>query len=191
MIRLVLFSFLFLSDCKNPKLGGNLIYVPEPNLTDEVAILKVSKQVFGDLLRETKLEKEQKGYKLFIEFGGSTALTFYGKQAYVKDIKLMICRKANQMFYNLKDRNLETLTISFVKPYYVKDNELNKEIIQEFEVFRVRFEKTDLEKISNWKEKAEKLLKNEARPKETVEFLDSIRKNWNVELDEFYRVEIK
>lgn len=188
----LLLLFLSLNACKKGKRYQPEQLASNPNIPSEVAFIEVAKQIFGNEFKEGKIEKEKEGYHVSIEFGGKTALTFLTEGKYEKELKLVTALYAVKYFRYMEQRNLESLTLSLVKPYYIHHEEINQEVIQDFEVFRVRLEKNDMEKVQGWKEIPLEFSKEKAEVKEEVlKVLENINLLWKIELDEFKRVELK
>jgi hypothetical protein len=185
---LLLFS---LSDCKKSKQVNLEKLVENSEIPTEIVLVEAAKQIFGNEYKEAKLE-EDSGYHVTIEFGGKTALTFLNEGKYEKELKLITALYAWKYFRYLEKRNLRVLVLSLVKPYYIHHEEINQEVIQDFEVFRIKISLSDLEKVPLWREESLDFKKADAETKERVSrILESITEVWTVELDEFKRVELK
>lgn len=188
---LILSSLIYLG-CKK-KIYPSLEEIAlNSNLSNEVAILQIVKKVLGSQFKEFHIEKEDKGFKVLVEFGGKTALTFASKGGYEKELKLFTAYYAWKIFRYASHRNLNVLTLSLVKPYYVYHPELEKEIIQEVEVFRVKIQKEDIQSVPFYQEMNLEIdSKNFHAQEGLLNSLEFITKIWKVELDEFKRVELK
>lgn len=185
---LLLFSLV---DCKKSKKVNLEKLVENSEIPTEIVLVEAAKQIFGNEYKEAKLE-EDSGYNVTIEFGGKTALTFLNEGKYEKELKLITALYAWKYFRYLEKRNLRVLVLSLVKPYYIHHEEINQEVIQDFEVFRIKISLSDLEKVPLWREESLDFKKADAETKERVSrILESITEVWTVELDEFKRVELK
>jgi hypothetical protein len=166
--------------------------VLKSSVPPEIAFVEVAKHVFGSEFKEARVEQQKDTFHVFIEFGGKNALTFLSQGRYEKELKLITALYALRYFRYVESLNLNSLTLSLVKPYYIHHQEINKEIIEDFEVFRARLEKQDLDKVSGWKDIPLEFSKESTEVKEkALKVLENITLVWKVELDEFKRVELK
>lgn len=164
----------------------------DKNISDEEALVNISKLVYRDYFKKSYIEKkENSNYEMTIEYGGDRALTFLSKKNYSKDVFLTASRFILEMYKYSHNRNLSVIRLSLIKPFYLKDPNLKKEMIEEFEVLRIKMDYSELKKIID-PEKISKEDLNSSRPSdELMNTLKLIIKNWTVELNELNRVEIK
>lgn len=162
------------------------------NLPNEVAFIEIAKKIFGKQFKEVQVKQEKDGFHVLIEYGGKTALTFASKGRYEQELKLFTAYFAWKYFRITESRNLKSLTLSLIKPYYVFHENIQQEVIEEVEVLRVKILREDIQKLPNYSKFDLNLDINKIEPKEEfLSTLEGITKIWKVELDEFKRVELK
>ncbi|MCB1156089.1 MAG: hypothetical protein H7A25_03890 [Leptospiraceae bacterium] len=161
-------------------------------LSPEEEKRKRLEEVFSGNLKKYNFKKLADGsFSLSIEYGGSMALTFFEQDRYAEYMKKIHAFYVYKTFLSLD--KLNSLQLSLVKPYYVNYPDLNKEMIEEFEIFRISVDRTILNPVLE-KKVPEDYEKGSAKKKFSPEMLiiiNSIISKWKVELDEFHRVEIK
>ncbi|MCB1176343.1 MAG: hypothetical protein KDK36_02080 [Leptospiraceae bacterium] len=180
-----LLLLLVLQGCKKESPKKLQDIVNNPKIPDEVIFIEVAKKIFKNQFKELKFESKDNKKVVYIDYGGNSALTFRQSTDYVKEHMKITAKYALKYFQILKNRKLETLVLSIVKPLYVKEEEINKEVIEEFEIFRVRIEFEELEKIPEWEK-----IDTEDPNFEDV-YMEKIIQKWKVELNEFKRIELK
>ncbi len=159
---------------------------------DEIFLVDLSKKVLKDQFKEAKVEKTPEGIHLYLEFGGSSALSFRSQENFEREMHLTTAFFALKMNRLSSKRNIRQFTISIVKPFYVREESIKKEVIEEFEIFRVSIDPLQVKQIEKFKEVNIESLSIEGSGGEIqLDVLNSIIKNWKVELNEIYRVEIK
>ncbi len=145
---------------------------------------------FHHSYRESSWDPQSK--TLFIEYGGSSALTFSDSTQYVPLTKLDLARKASRVYSYGKRMGLEILRVSLVKPFYVKDSLSPETEIQEFEVYRIRITPEIWDKLP-----ARETLnlfevdRNDYPVGSYFRNLEWLIQNWEEELNEFSRIEVK
>ena len=192
-IILVLFFSLSFTSCKkrDKQIEMNTI-IENKNISDEEALYGISKVLFLDLLKSFKSEVNQAGKQdVVIEYGGNRANTFHSQENYSEKIQFDVVRYILLYFQSGSKRNLDNLRISLVKPYYVKEPDVKKEIMEEFEVFRVSISLNDLNTIQDWENP--KLLSDNknANNAKVIELFNQVRLKWKIELNELRRIELK
>jgi hypothetical protein len=161
-------------------------------LPDEVFLIDLSKKVLKDLYKESKVEKTPEGIILSLEFGGTSALSFRSQESFEREMHLLTA------FYGLKiiklssKRKVSKIILSIVKPFYVREESIKKEVIEEFEIFRVSLIPIQVKQLDNFEAAPIESISIEGKEGELqLNILNSIIKNWKVELNEIHRVEIK
>jgi hypothetical protein len=82
--------------------------------------------------------------------------------------------------------------LSIVKPFYVREEAIKKEVIEEFEIFRISLDPLKVKQLENFETANIDSISIEGKEGEIqLNLLNSIIKNWKVELNEIHRVEIK
>jgi hypothetical protein len=194
----VKFLFLFclsialhFSSCKDKP--NKIQVLSGSNLTDKEAIEQIVTEIYKDKLKSFKLEEiEPEKWKLTIDFGGTTALTFIPKDKYNEFMENLVALYLLKTFKNCSSRNLQEVRIALVKPFYVSDPSLPSESIEEFEIFRTRLSITELNKVTGWNHIDEFSESKKGEPSlQVIEILQEIRKVWIIELNELKRIEIK
>lgn len=148
------------------------------------------KLTFDHSYRESRWNPDNQ--ELFVEYGGSSALTFTDSQNYVPRSLLDLARKSYRTYYYGRSRGIKSLRVSLVKPFYVKNSEDPNTEIQEFEVYRAYINE------ETWKNLSQN---QDVNPFETNEYdlpegkfhnvLDELIKTWKVELNEFPKIEVE
>lgn len=190
-ITLILMFYMAFHACE--KKNKEPVFL-EDNLKtpDEIFLVDLSKKVLKDQFKEAKVEKTPQGIHLYLEFGGTSALSFRSQDTFEREMHLTTAFFALKMIRLSSKRNLRQFTISIVKPFYVREESIKKEVIEEFEIFRVSIDPLQVKQIEKFKEVSIGSLSIEGIEGEVqLEVLNSIIKNWKVELNEIYRVEIK
>ena len=161
-------------------------------LPDEIFLVDLSKKVLKDLYKESKVEKTPEGILLSLEFGGTSALSFRSQESFEREMHLLTA------FYGLKiiklssKRKISKITLSIVKPFYVREEAIKKEVIEEFEIFRISLDPLKVKQLENFETANIDSISIEGKEGEIqLNILNSIIKNWKVELNEIHRVEIK
>lgn len=161
-------------------------------LPDEIFLVDLSKKVLKDLYKESKVEKTPEGILLSLEFGGTSALSFRSQESFEREMQLLTA------FYGLKiiklssKRKISKIILSIVKPFYVREETIKKEVIEEFEIFRISLDPRKVKQLDNFEIANIDSISIEGKEGEIqLNILNSIIKNWKVELNEIHRVEIK
>lgn len=185
--------FVFFSFCKKEdKYMDVEKFTQNQSISDEEALYGIAKILFADSLKSFKSERNAEGKQdITIEYGGNRAYTFHSEENYSEKIQFDIVRYILIYSKPAQKRNLSSLRISLVKPYYVKEPDVKKEITEEFEVFRASISLSDLIKVPDWDNS--KLLqdkRNVNNPK-IVELFNQVRLKWKIEMNELNRIELK
>jgi hypothetical protein len=188
LIVLLILAFLVQCSNKNKEL---MKIIEDDKIPNEVAILEVTKKILGKEFKEVQVEKIEDGYKVFVEFGGTSALTFQKDENYEKEHKLRVAKYLIEILKYIEQRKVSILIVSLVKPFYIKDSETEKEIIQEFELFRSRVLLSELNKIEGWRDwNLDNWVIAGKQNDELLDNLNKVIKIWTVELNEFKRVNL-
>jgi hypothetical protein len=130
--------------------------------------------------------------RISLEFGGTSALSFRSQESFEREMHLLTA------FYGLKiiklssKRKVSKIILSIVKPFYVREESIKKEVIEEFEIFRVSLIPIQVKQLDNFEAAPIESISIEGKEGELqLNILNSIIKNWKVELNEIHRVEIK
>lgn len=185
--------FIFFSLCKKEDKNMDMEkFTQNQSISDEEALYGIAKILFADSLKSFKSERNAEGKQdVTIEYGGNRAYTFHSDENYSEKIQFDVVRYILLFSKQAQKRNLNSLRISLVKPYYVKEPEAKKEITEEFEVFRANISLSELAKVSDWDNS--KLLqdtRNASNPK-IVELFNQVRLKWKIEMNELNRIELK
>ena len=186
--------FLFIVSCSkgSPNQKEILALQENSNISDEEALYGIGRIIFRDTLKSFKAEKNSSEKQdVTIEYGGNRAYTFYTEGNYSERIQFDTVRLILLYANAAKKRNLDNMRISVVKPYYVKEPDVKKEVTEEFEVFRASISVSELEKITGWNN--QKLLsdnRNINNPN-VIETFNQVRLRWKIELNELSRIELK
>lgn len=186
----IILVYIAFSTCKKKTAFQEV--ADHPETPDEVQILQVAKSILGDEFREAKIEKLPDGNQVFLEYGGKSGLSFRNPGTYEMETKLITAYHSWKFIRNTESRKIRTLIVSFVKPFYVKDETVRKELLEDFEVFRVKILPEEIRKLENYKMENPSLpsnLNDETEP--NLLFLRKMIELWTVELNEFKRVELK
>lgn len=189
---LLFLLIIFLFTCKK-KDNQNEIqkFLNNPNISDEEALYGISKIIFGDSLKSFKSEKNPSGNQdVTIEYGGNRAYTFYSEGNYSERIQFETVRYILLLFQSGHKRKLDSLRLSLVKPYFVKEPEVKKEILEEFEVFRVNISLNDIKQIEGWDD-PKMISDKKGLTSKVTELFNQVRLNWKIELNELSRIELK
>jgi hypothetical protein len=187
----MLIVYIAFSTCKK-KEELPLIIIDDPKIPDEVYLIELSKKILLQNYKEAKVEKTKDGNFLVLEYGGSSALSFRDQDTYQKEMKLITANYLLKFIRYTKSRNLKLITISIVKPYYVNEESIKREVIEEFEVYRVSLE---IENTKNIKDidiiDLENVNTKSPEWESKLKVLEEIIKSWRVELNDLRRIEVK
>ncbi|PJE03740.1 MAG: hypothetical protein CK427_04505 [Leptospira sp.] len=187
----IIFILVFFNLCKQEPQAELEKWVLTNQKADAIAMDKLAQLTFEHSYKST--EWKENG-QLFIEYGGSSALTFSDKKKYVPMILLDLARRTYRTFFYGEKRGLKELRVSLVKPLYVQNAEGLQNEIQEFEIYRIKIDEDVLQKVRTiWnKEFPDSFVSDEnGMPQgEQLEFLEIWQKNWKVELNQFSRIEV-
>jgi hypothetical protein len=188
-MRTILLILLFLF-CK-PKSENELHSLSINNkLANEEAILLISKKIFGDKWKNLEIEKTEQGFnQVYINYGNNIAYTFYTESNYKEKIQLEVARNLLIFSYYTRNKSIDSIRISLTKPYHVKRE--NKESVEDFEIFRAKVFKKDIEKLLE-ENSIRYILNDDKRYTSNVkEILNQLRLAWKIELNELDRIEVK
>ena len=190
-LTVMLIVYIAFSTCKK-KEELPLIIIDDPKIPDEVYLIELSKKILLQNYKEAKVEKTKDGNFLVLEYGGSSALSFRDQDTYQKEMKLITANYLLKFIRYTKSRNLKLITISIVKPYYVNEESIKREVIEEFEVYRVSLE---IENTKNIKDidiiDLENVNTKSPEWESKLKVLEEIIKSWRVELNDLRRIEVK
>jgi hypothetical protein len=145
---------------------------------------------FHPSYRETEWDSETR--TLYIEYGGTSALTFSNSSEYIPLTLLDLARKLYRTYYYGKSRNLDKVRVSLVKPFYIKNENNPDSEIQEFEVFRASIDATTWNQLpSKGKAHPFEVDNNDQPIGNFRKELDHLIQIWKVELNEFARIEVQ
>lgn len=190
LILIVLFSMI---DCKpSPKDQVQKI-LSDKQIPAEEKIRQTSFLLLGDRLKEIEIAPGDApgsgAVKVTLAVGGNSALTFLGQKEYKERMKLEIALLSFRLLQTLKNLPIESIRVSIIKPYYVKNSPT--ESIEEFEVFRARMEKTSMNSIQGFETVDSFAADSYDSPDPAVlDVMVQIVQSWKVELDELNRVEV-
>ncbi|PJZ53735.1 hypothetical protein [Leptospira adleri] len=190
LILSVLFSMIA---CKpSPKDQVQKI-LSDKQIPVEEKIRQTSFLLLGDRLKEIEIApgdiSGSGAVKVTLAVGGNSALTFLGQKEYKERMKLEIALLSFRLLQTLKNLPIESIRVSIIKPYYVKNSPT--ESIEEFEVFRARMEKTSMNSIQGFETVDSFAADSYDSPDPAVlDVMVQIVRSWKVELDELNRVEV-
>ncbi|EQA73855.1 hypothetical protein [Leptospira noguchii] len=162
----------------------------------EEKIRQTSFLLLGDRLKEIEISPNFSSdgsttgsLVINLSVGGNTALTFLGEKEYKERMKLEAALLSFRILQTLRGLPVESLRVSIVKPYYVKNSETDS--IEEFEVFRAKMEKNSLIRIQGFETVDSFAADSYDSPEpEVLDVMVQIVRTWKVELDELNRVEL-
>ncbi|EMN48269.1 hypothetical protein LEP1GSC088_3853 [Leptospira interrogans str. L1207] len=162
----------------------------------EEKIRQTSFLLLGDRLKEIEISPNfapdgsaTGSLVITLSVGGNTAFTFLGQKEYKERMKLEAALLSFRVLQTLKGLPIESLRVSIVKPYYVKNSETDS--IEEFEVFRAKMEKNSLTRIQGFETVDSFAADSYDSPEpEVLDVMVQIVQTWKVELDELNRVEL-
>ena len=175
-----------------------IVFCSENALENEISQIKKDKYLSSDQKIESLiklvLSKKVKSIllkknKIILEYGNSTPLFFQNSKSYQDRVKTEIAHILLKVFFITEFSNFEEITISLIKPFYIK----NTETVADFEVFRVNFHKKYLDKIFKWNEISPLTDFSKNREKELIfrKKLNQVELYWTVELDLLNRIELE
>lgn len=186
--------FFFILSCskKDSRLETIQSIQANTKITDEESLYQIAKVVFLDTLKNFKSEKNTNGKQdVTIEYGSNRAYTFFSQGDYSEKIQFDVVRHILLYAQASEKRNLGNLRISLIKPFFVKEPEAQKEITEEFEVFRVTIHINDIKQIAGWNNNK---IWNDAKNIDSAtitELFNQVRLKWKIELNELSRIELK
>ncbi|WP_408611634.1 hypothetical protein [Leptospira ainlahdjerensis] len=159
----------------------------------EEKIRQASFLLLGDRLKEIEISPSDisgsGSVSVTLAVGGNSALTFLGQKEYKERMKLEIALLSFRLLQTLKNLPIESIRVSIIKPYYVKNSPT--ESIEEFEVFRAKMEKNSLSAIQGFDTVDSFAADSYDSPDPAVlDVIVQIVQSWKVELDELNRVEV-
>ncbi|WP_367898031.1 hypothetical protein AB3N61_15555 [Leptospira sp. WS58.C1] len=193
LLLALLALFQFSSCSKSPQEKVRTI-LSDAQLNEEEKIKMAAFALFGERLKEIDLIKTQddKGtkYEVYLGFGGTSALTFLGSEKYSDHMKLELALGTYKFLQSLQGFRFGKYRMSLIKPFFIKNGEARG--AEEFEIYRFRAEGEDLKNIEGFQETDAFSSDNYDVPSEqVVSVLKNMIDHWQVELDQFARVEIK
>lgn len=160
------------------------------DLSIEMQMIELANLGFGSTFRNAEWNENKN--ELYIEYGGSTALTFSDSKNYVSNILLDLSKKTFRTYSYGRTKGLKSLRISLVKPFYVKNSPDPESEIQEFEIFRIQLTEEDWDAaVGSSQVDAFQVNRDDYPEGEFLEALEKLRSQWKVELNEFSRIEVK
>ncbi|TGM15651.1 hypothetical protein EHQ81_04460 [Leptospira selangorensis] len=193
-ILMIFLAFFQLISCsKSPQEKVKTI-LSDAQLNEEEKIKMAAFALFGERLKEIDLVKvqDEKGakFEVYLGFGGTSALTFLGSEKYSDHMKLELALGAYKFLQSLQGFRFGKYRMSLIKPFFIKNGEARG--AEEFEIYRFRAEGEDLKNVAGFKETDAFSSDNYDVPSEkVVTVLKNMIDHWQVELDQFARVEIK
>ncbi|MCC5816016.1 MAG: hypothetical protein JJT78_14790 [Leptospira sp.] len=157
----------------------------------QASTTELAKIAFHHSYKESKWDNIDQS--LYVEYGGSSALTFSDSKNYKPMTLLDLATKSYRLFYYGNPKGLKTLRVSLVKPFYVKNAPNPETEIQEFEVLRIRIDTKIWESIrgNDTLELYEIDDEDQLPSGKFREELNLLMDSWKIELDEFSRIEVK
>ncbi len=190
MKKIIFLIVTVLSFCK-PSINYKIEKIlTNPKIDDEAALSLIAKEIWEGEFKSAETEKlGNSKISLKVAFGSKLALTFYNQDEYAKVIAKNISIKIFQILQVGEKRNLETITVIFSKPFYIKGT---NEMQDDFEIFRVKVNLRDIAAIDGFQSINAFETSGKEKPTEkVVSFAEKIRKLWKEELNDFGRIEIK
>ncbi len=201
ILRLSYFVFILLIlfmniTCKQSTKNKIQKILSDRQIPVEEKIRQTSFLLLGDRLKEIEISPNfapdgsaTGSLVITLSVGGNTALTFLGQKEYKERMKLEAALLSFRILQTLKSLPIESLRVSIVKPYYVKNSETDS--IEEFEVFRAKMEKNSLTRIQGFETVDSFAADSYDSPEpEVLDVMVQIVQTWKVELDELNRVEL-
>ncbi|XDD50643.1 hypothetical protein AB3N59_02215 [Leptospira sp. WS92.C1] len=193
---LLLVSLFAVSACKQSPKDQVQKILSNKQIPVEEKIRQTSFLLLGDRLKEIEISpavvlngSTSDQVKVTLAVGGNSALTFLEQKEYKERMKLEVALLSFRLLQTLKELPIESLRISIIKPYYVKNSK--QEYPEEFEVFRAKLEKASLASINGFETVDSFAADSYDSPDpEVLDVMIRIVHSWKVELDELGRVEI-
>jgi hypothetical protein len=166
-------------------------WISHTKILNQTSTSELAKIAFHHSYKESKWDETDQS--LYIEYGGSSALTFSDSKNYKPMTLLDLATKSYRLFRHGNPKGLNNLRVSLVKPFYVKNAPNPDTEIQEFEVLRVHIDTRIWESISG-NDSVDLYEINDEDQLPSGKFrekLNLLMDSWKVELDEFSRIEVK
>ena len=189
-LTILILVYIAFSTCKK-KSDDFENFSDNPKIPPEIFLVELSKKIFKDEWKETKVEKVSSGLEVLIEFGGKSALSFRSQDSFENEMKYITADYIWKFLRYSSARDIKLLKLSLTKPFYVNEETIKKEVIEEFEVFRVSVDPLEIKIISDFQTLQLTPIATSEKDSKRFKVLDEIIKRWKVELNEFKRVEIK
>lgn len=186
--------FLLLLSCKQtPKEKAEAV-LADKNLSQEEAIHRVAEALFSEKLKDVetipRTEGTKQNYEVYLGFGGTSALTFLESSQYSERMKLELAVSSYRFLQTLQAIPLGKFRMSLIKPFFIKNGETRG--AEDFEIFRFRTRADQLKSIPGFMETDAFSTDRYEEPTEEVKtILKRIQETWEIELDQFYRIEVK
>ncbi|TGK07443.1 hypothetical protein EHO59_04895 [Leptospira semungkisensis] len=190
----VFLAFVGFSNCKQTPKEKVRAVLSNNGLSQEEKIKTVALTLFGERLKEievTSLYDEQgPKYEIYLGFGGTSALTFLESSQYAIRMKVELALETYRFLQSLDGVRFGKYRMSLIKPFFIKNGASRG--IEEFEIFRFRTDGEELKKISGFYETDSFDADRFDSPSGQVMIvLNEMMKLWQIELDQFARVEVK
>jgi hypothetical protein len=191
---LILAGLVFLLSCQQSTKESLEAWLTQDMEQKSLAMDELVRLCFHHSYKESEWNSDKN--ELYVEYGGSSALTFSNSKNYVPMTLLDLARKSYRTYHYGNQRGLAVLRVSLVKPFYIK-NETNSDVaIQEFEVYRMKITPQVWKKIHRQNDQEIKVdpfevAENDIPKGEFLKVLEDLQKLWLVELNEFSRVEVR
>lgn len=192
LFLLLLFLVSFVHCKQTPKERVNEI-LSDSHLSHEETARQVANALFGEKLKEVEIiapKFPETKYEVYLGFGGSSALTFLESKQYAERMKLELAVSSYRFLQSTERVPIGKFRMSLVKPFFIKNGEQRG--TEEFEIFRFRTQADQIGALPGFRETDSFRTDRYDEPTEDVkEVLNRIMENWTIELDHFYRIEVK
>jgi hypothetical protein len=194
MKKLFLILFLLsIVNCQKPSLQKEIETLRNDTaLGTEEKYHSILKLILKNELKEMQYspKNEKEPETLEVLFGGTSGLTFLDsgsyKQATIRYISLMGLR----IFEGIQPGPGFVLRLSFSKPFYVKGEQNEDVILQEFEIYRTGWNETDFQTWKKENPKAE-IFTEKIELLGSGDFIENFQKKSKPELDEFKKITVE
>ncbi|TGK17956.1 hypothetical protein EHO61_10875 [Leptospira fluminis] len=195
LILLAAFAVTSANSCKKSPREKVKRILSENSISESDKIRKAATELFGERLKETEVTpvsgSSPTKYEVYLGFGGTSTLTFLESDQYAARMKLELALQTYRFLQSLKGISFGKFRMSLIKPFYIKNGDKQRGV-EEFEIFRFRADGDSLRAIPGFEETDSFAADRYDAPTPAVlNILFKIVEKWQVELDQFSRVEVK
>ncbi|TGK01376.1 hypothetical protein EHQ53_08235 [Leptospira langatensis] len=190
----VFLAFAGFNNCKQTPKEKVRAVLSDASMSEEEKIKAVALTLFGERLKEIEITSNQdeqgSKYDIYMGFGGTSALTFLESSQYAIRMKVELALETYRFLQALNEIRFGKYRMSLIKPFFIKNGATRG--IEEFEIFRFRTNAEEIKAISGFNETDSFDADRFDSPSAPVMIvLNEMMKLWQIELDQFARVEVK